>query len=247
MRCFEKAKNIANLLLDCFFPRHCLLCGNEVDTDYSNLCHYCVNRIPFIRETRCKYCSRQIADVDDNSERICVNCKDREFYFNELRSCWAYKGIGRELVLKLKYYNADYVKNDISKLLKNKCQEICTFTSNSFLVPVPLHYFGFLVRGYNQAEVIANAIKCASSRSSVVKLLRGRYKRSQTKLKSSDRTKNVSDAFLCTSLCDNIDKNSKIILIDDVSTTGATSRECCKVLRNAGFTNLNVLTLSCRC
>ena len=168
-------------------------------------------------------------------------------YFNELRSCWAYKGIGRELVLKLKYYNADYVKNDISKLLKNKCQEICTFTSNSFLVPVPLHYFGFLVRGYNQAEVIANAIKCASSRSSVVKLLRGRYKRSQTKLKSSDRTKNVSDAFLCTSLCDNIDKNSKIILIDDVSTTGATSRECCKVLRNAGFTNLNVLTLSCRC
>ena len=103
MRCYEKAKNIANLLLDYFFPKHCLLCGNEVDTDYSNLCHYCVNRIPFIRETRCKYCSRQIADVDDNSERICVNCKDHEFYFSELRSCWAYKGIGRELILKLKY------------------------------------------------------------------------------------------------------------------------------------------------
>ena len=76
MRYFEKAKNISNLLLDCFFPRLCLLCGNEVDTDYSNLCHYCVNRVPFTRETRCKYCYRQIADVDNNPERICVNCND---------------------------------------------------------------------------------------------------------------------------------------------------------------------------
>ena len=110
---FEKAKNISNFLLDCFFPRHCLLCGNEVDTDYSNLCHYCINRISFIRETRCKYCYRQIADEDNNPESICVNCKDHEFNFRELRSCSTYGGIGRKLILKLKYCNADYVKNDL--------------------------------------------------------------------------------------------------------------------------------------
>ena len=247
MRCFEKAKNIANLLLDCFFPRHCLLCGSKVDTDYSNLCHYCIGRIPFIRGTKCRYCFGKIADVDDNPGRICARCKGRKPYFNELRSCWSYKGFGRELILRLKYCNADYVKNDISKLLKDKCPKICEFASNSFLVPVPLHYFGFLVRGYNQAEIIANAVKVASNGSSVVKLLRSKYKKSQTSLKSCDRTKNVSDVFSCTSRCNKINKNSKIILIDDVSTTGATSQECCRVLRDAGFTNLNVLTLSCGC
>ena len=92
-----------------------------------------------------------------------------------------------------------------------------------------------------------NAVKVASNGSSIVKLLRNKYKKSQTSLKSCDRTKNVSDVFSCTSYCNNINENSKIILIDDAYTTGATSQEWYRVLRDVGITNLNVLTLSCGC
>jgi ComF family protein len=159
-------------------------------------------------------------------------------------SCWLYSGVGRDIVLTLKYRNADFLANDISKLIKNNCQEVCSFAANSVLIPVPLHYFRRVKRGYNQAELIAHAVAKVADGSRVVNALSGKRKTSQARLKRTERLVNVKNMFECSNATDAIAKDSKIIVVDDVATTGATVRECCRILRMAGFIDLHVLTLS---
>jgi ComF family protein len=183
-------------------------------------------------------------EVADGEILICDKCKANPPNFKRGMSCWLHKGVGRDIVLTLKYRNAEFLRRDISQLLKNHRAEVCTFVENSLLVPVPMHYFRRVRRGYNQSEVIANAIAKIASGVMVANMLRSRHKKPQTELKQSERWGNVENMFECRSEINNFERGSKIVLVDDVITTGATVRECCKVLRNAGFMDLHVLTLS---
>jgi ComF family protein len=181
---------------------------------------------------------------DGDGELICAGCKANAPHFRSGISCWLHTGTGRDIILALKYRNADFLKKDIGVLLKNNNPEICEFASDSSLVPVPIHYFRRVKRGYNQAEVIAQAIAKISSGSVVVNALKSKNKKSQTKLKSGERLLNVKNMFECSAESDGMAKSRRVVLVDDVSTTGATVRECCRVLYGAGFENLHVLTLA---
>jgi ComF family protein len=154
------------------------------------------------------------------------------------------RGVGKDIVLTLKYRNADFLKNDIAKLLKNHHREVCEFARGSLLVPVPMHYLRRVRRGYNQSEVIAYAIAKIADGSAVVNMLKSNQKKSQTKLTHRERLTNVKNMFECTAKSDALSKDSRVVVVDDVITTGATVRECCRALRLAGFTDLYVLTLA---
>jgi ComF family protein len=159
-------------------------------------------------------------------------------------SCWRYSGVGRDIVLALKYRNADFLVNDLAHLIRTNCQEVCSFAANSVLVPVPIHYFRRVKRGYNQAEVIARAVSKIASGSGVVNALTGKNKVSQAGLRRTERLINVKNTFQCSGASGTIAKDARVIVVDDVATTGATARECCRVLRMAGFVDLHVLMLS---
>jgi predicted amidophosphoribosyltransferase len=107
-----------------------------------------------------------------------------------------------------------------------------------------MHYFRRVKRGYNQSEVIAGAIAKVSEGATIAKILASKGMRSQTGLMRAERLVNVGDMFEFVEESRAISRDSRVVLIDDVFTTGATARECCKVLRLAGFTDLHVLTLA---
>jgi len=113
MKFFEKAKNILKLLLDCLFPRCCVICNRKVDMDeYCNSCSSCIAKIPWIRGNKCSLCSRPMGDMKtcDEEELICEECKKNPLHFRSRMSCWLYKGVGRDITLTLKYRNADFFK-----------------------------------------------------------------------------------------------------------------------------------------
>ncbi|MDR2432140.1 MAG: hypothetical protein LBD34_00060 [Puniceicoccales bacterium] len=247
MKFFEKAKKFFDFLLDCLFPRCCTICNRRVDgDDYCNLCSSCVEKIPWIRGNKCSLCSCPMGDTEMSGEEkpICAECKANPPYFKSGMSCWLHKGVGRDIILTIKYRNADFLKNDIATLLKRYCGEVCEFVENSLLVPVPTPYFRRIKRGYNQAEVIAYAVAKIVNNASVVNMLRSKNKKSQTKLKRDDRLLNIKGMIECSTDSENILPDSRIVIVDDVSTTGTTVNECCRILQGAGFSNLHVLTLS---
>jgi ComF family protein len=175
---------------------------------------------------------------------VCSECRECPPPFKSGMACWLYKGVGRDIILTLKYRHADFLQNDIANLLKNHWPSVREFTENSILVPVPTHYFRRLGRGYNQTEVISNAIVKITSGAKVVSMLRSKHKKSQTKLKKAERLLNIKNMFEYSSAGSISDKNLRIVVVDDILTTGATLRECCTVLQRAGFNNLHVLTLA---
>jgi ComF family protein len=247
MSFFGKTKNILKLALDCLFPRCCMICNGKVDAaEYCNLCSSCIAQISWIRGGRCSLCSRPMGDMEDagTGELVCLECKKNMPKFKSGMSCWTHRGIGRDIILTLKYCNADFLKNDIATLLRNHCPGTGPFAANSVLVPVPMCYFRRVGRGYNQSEIIANAIAKIAPNTTVVNMLKSRHKRAQTGLNREGRLANVKNAFRCSSTSANVPKGSRIVLVDDVTTTGATIRGCCEVLHGAGFENLHVLTLS---
>jgi ComF family protein len=183
-------------------------------------------------------------EVSGDEKPICAECKANPPCFKSGMSCWLHKGVGRDIILTLKYRNADFLKNDIATLLKRYCGEVCEFVENSLLVPVPTPYFRRVKRGYNQAEVIAYAVAKIVNNASVVNMLRSKGKQSQTKLKRDERLVNAKGVFECSVGSEGVPQDSRIVIVDDVSTTGATVNECCRILQEAGFDNLHVLTLS---
>ncbi|MDR2779183.1 MAG: ComF family protein [Puniceicoccales bacterium] len=247
MKFFEKVKKVFNFLLDCLFPRCCIICNKKVDgADYYNLCSSCIVKIQWITGNKCSLCSRPMGDTEVTSgeKPICIECKASPPNFKSSMSCWLHTGVGRDIILTLKYRNADFLKNDIATLLKNYCSEVREFVANSLLVPVPIHYFRRVKRGYNQTEIIAHAIAKIVDSATVIDILKSKNKKSQTKLKYNERLLNIKDMFECSINSGDIPQDSKIVIVDDVLTTGSTLNECCRILQGAGFSNLHVLTLS---
>jgi ComF family protein len=118
------------------------------------------------------------------------------------------------------------------------------FLKDSVLVPVPLHPKRFKKRGFNQSQWIADAMEkeMGGSVRVIEALIRVRNTPTQTEFARVERKKNVKNAFaLKTKNC--LDAKNRIVLIDDVYTTGATLDECAKALLDEGFQNVNVATL----
>jgi ComF family protein len=162
-------------------------------------------------------------------------------FFSGGMACWEYQTTARKLILALKYGGGSFLTGDIAKILRNGDGRSMDFAKDSLLVPVPMHYFKRLRRDYNQAELIADAFaKCANSRVER-DLLVCKNHTPQVACSVQERLSNVRNVFKCRK--STIDRNARIVIVDDVITTGATVFACCAALHRQGFRNVNVLTL----
>lgn len=157
-----------------------------------------------------------------------------------------YEDVFRELIHLFKYKRSDYLDNFLAEFLIRKILENDDFKNTDFIVPVPMHWFDKFRRGYNQAELLALRIGKIIGKPILSDGLI-KYKRipSQTTLSMQKRIKNVKGAFKLKN--SKILEGRKILLIDDVFTTGATLNECSKTLRFAKVKQINALTLACVC
>lgn len=167
---------------------------------------------------------------------------DEHIYF------FMYQGLIRDLIINYKFNNEAYkykvISNFILKnfILKNPYifQKINEYDA---IIPVPVSKKRFKERGYNQSELIAREICKALEKELITNCL---YKTknivSQSKLNKEERETNIENVYVIRN--EEEIKNKKILLLDDIYTTGSTANECCKVLKNAGLAKIGVLTIA---
>lgn len=233
-----------NFLKDFIFPRRCLGCGQWGEY----LCSDCLNLIKTCDERICPMCGRP--SLGGLTHPVC----HQPLSLDGLTSIFIYQGIIKRAIIKLKYKFVTDLAETIVELFLSFCGEDKAFSQvakqkNVFLVPIPLYWQRKNWRGFNQTELLGKIISAKLGIGFLPDLLvRKRKTKSQTKLSRAYRQKNILGAFKINQKfkvgTSSQLKYSKIILFDDVWTSGATMREGAKVLKRNNFNKVWGLTLA---
>ncbi len=229
-------------ILDVIYPRHCIGCGEAVDGGrFRWICPACELDLYLVREPSCQTCGYPFFGRVE-SLRSCVHCQHLDPVFEEGRTLFLHRGVGRHLIAEMKYRGGLYLISDIIGLAA-RYPGMSRYVSGCEIVPVPLHSRRERERGYNQSREIARRMaRCFGGRVSDV-LERVRDTESQTRLTRRKRLRNMKKAFAIRPGID-LDSRSTYMLVDDVFTTGATLNACATALRRNGAQRIRVQTLA---
>lgn len=236
-------KRILTGLADIIFPPGCLTCDAILD-DHKNLpvCPSCYSRIKFITSPVCTCCGIPFTGADE-SNHLCGDCIISKPVFSFARAVGHYEATLLEAVHSFKYRGKIAVGKTLGRFMA--AYEYPGFNVSDFtlVMPVPLHSRRLRERGFNQSVILAREI---AGRHHIpldfLTLKRYIYTEPQVNLGKNERESNVRGAF------DVVDPgkvvNKKIILVDDVFTTGSTVQECARILIKKGAASVAVLTLA---
>ena len=234
MRCVLFAK-----LLDILLPPVCGVCDQPVSKN-ATLCPDCFNKLKFITKPHCHICGRPF-DFDIMGECICTQCLAKRPKFLKARAAVQYDDGAKKILLPFKHGDRLDLAPLMLKLMRPAADELMPETD--IIIPVPLHRWRLFKRKYNQAAILANRLAKAYHKTCLpCGLKRTRATSSQGHLSPSERKQNVTNAFAVTK--PSAVAGKRILLVDDVLTTGATANECTKVLLKAGATQVCLLTFA---
>jgi ComF family protein len=227
--------------LDLLLPPRCLGCGVPVDRN-GLLCTECWSGLNFIAPPLCDCCGLPFAYAVAERTR-CAACLAVPPDFARARAVLVYDDASRRLILGFKHADRLEAAPAFGRWLARAGAELAA--GADLIVPVPLHRWRLFRRRYNQAAVLALALGREVGRPVVPDLLvRRRATPSQGGLGRAGRRRNVAGAFaLRRGPADRV-AGRRILLVDDVHTTGATVGACARVLRQAGAAAVDVLTLA---
>lgn len=228
MNFLSRFKKIA---LDVLFPVSCFSCGAPDQW----LCRECNSRIPIFEDQVCPVCEQ----VWIPSGNLCFHCKkQRKPRLDSLIVAVSYKNpLVRLLISVFKYRFIADLAGPLGNLITKSAMQN-DLPVPDFVVPVPLHPRRLRWRGFNQSRLLAEKIRNDIAPPLEIEVLeiieRKKFNQPQMGIKKySSRLKNVEGIFSMKEKYPNL-ANKKILLIDDVATTGATLEECAKVLKSAG-------------
>ena len=226
-------------VLNALLPAQCLACNAVVD-DAGALCADCFARMTFVASPQCDVCGVPF-DIPIQGEALCGACLGERPAFGRARAVFSYDEGSRGLVLKLKHGDRTDAAIHLARWLQRTGADLVA--DCDVILPVPLHRWRLLMRTYNQAALLANALgKLAGKPVAVDALTRIKPTPSQGGLDRTARRRNVGGAFAVKRPARVSGK--RVLLIDDVFTTGATVGACTKVLCDAGAANVDVLVLA---
>lgn len=221
------------------FPRRCPICDKILTFNGKLICDKCKDKLIYINEPRCKKCGKQLIKYEDE---YCYDCKKGKHIYREGAAAFSHTGDIKKSIYKIKYCNKrEYVEFYTNELIKNYGKKIMSWNCD-YIIPVPLHRKRQIRRGYNQAEIIAKIISKKTGipiRTDI--LARVKNTKPQKELNDEDRKKNLENAF---KIHKSIVKLKKIILVDDIYTTGSTIDACTKTLLRYGAVEVYFLSLS---
>jgi competence protein ComFC len=197
------------------------------------LCCVCFEGLPRMGSPVCGRCGLPTAFATF----LCEECKNVDFGFESARTPLRYEGVGEEIVRALKYQG---YKKVVGKLAAPLVLQVLGDGRFDAVVPVPLHRSRLRKRGFNRAELLARGVaeEINATVSDTLKVVRS--KRDQVELSAAQRRANVAGAYRASAPL-----RGKILLIDDVFTTGATMSACATTLLRAGAQEVHALSL-CR-
>ena len=229
-------------LLELLYPRQCVECGAEAGAEFRYLCWDCASHIHVLQAPMCSLCGEPVEGRVDDAF-VCHLCLDVGRHFDCARSAARFDGGLRTAVLAFKYNSGTWLAGDLAGLMNSCFDTHFDASAVDLVVPVPLHPTRQRERGYNQAQLLARDIarrlgkRCLSDA-----LARTRQTETQTHLTASARASNVRNAFA--SVRPARYQGKRLLLIDDVMTTGATVSEASRALKEAGAASVIVLTVA---
>lgn len=221
------------------YPPTCTICGGNVrGGEY--LCNVCEAKAIRIIAPFCDKCSEPF-EGSITSAFTCANCARRTLYFDAAVAAYRGRGIVRIIIHEFKYGRQIHLRHLVARwLLAALDDERLCGRQMDAIVPVPLHPTRQRERGFNQAALIAEALRAQTAIPIKPVLERIRYTTTQTALDRSERMENLHNAFR---LRKNADvRGLRVLLIDDVLTTGSTLSECARVLKAAGALSVYAAT-----
>jgi ComF family protein len=224
------------------FAPMCPLCRNPLEHGEEGFCTPCREDMINIRDARCEICGVPFLS-GTGPAHLCGECIKRKPRFKRARSWGIYEGALREAVREFKFRARLGLCQPLSDLLGEVYDREMADEGFELVIPVPLHKRRLRERGFDQATLLARSLaKNKGLELSLYNLRRIRFTMPQYGLSLRAREANVRGAFDL--------KNPKqikgrgVLLVDDVYTTGATARECARVLRRAGAEEVGVITLA---
>lgn len=233
---FEKASKLFQLsgdgLRHLLWPGRCLVCRVSIRPDDDGLCLTCWQALSkAVAGDYCRRCGRPVSPFGIVDGR-CGGCMDEKDYaFDGIARVGVYESTLRSLILAFKFSEKTELTFRLSAMLRQAVAAGGFYDRIDLITPVPLHWLRKLRRGYNQSYLLAKRIAPKDRRIST-DLVRIRNTEQQWDLTPAQRRRNVKGAFAVRK--GHPFEGKKVLLVDDISTSGATLSECAKTLKTAG-------------
>ena len=227
-------------LLDLLIPPQCPTCDAIVD-EAGHLCPRCFKRAEFIVEPCCRRCGVGFASIGEAGlARQCADCLEKPPAWQRARAAFAYDDFSKQMILPLKYAdrteNAGFLARHMARAGAALLQEA------DLLLPVPLHRWRLFTRRYNQSALLALRIGRLSERPVMVDgLVRTRPTRSLVAFRAEERAAIMAGAIVCRETRRAALQGRRLVLIDDVLTSGSTASACTAALLQAGAASVDIL------
>ncbi len=238
-------RGLGSKLLDLTYPNslYCICCKKIIDDSRAyRLCDTCIDEIKWANGRVCGHCGKPLSEL--NPGEICFYCRENNHEFDRGFTVCEYSEHARSIIFALKYGGRTDIASDIALMMHDRMIMEKENLLYDVIIPVPMYKRKRLKRGFNQAALIAREfakhqnIKCEDYH-----VRRVRDSIPMRGLTPEERQSNIYGSFELTKYAKNL-ANKKILIIDDIYTTGATLDEMTRVLKKIKVSGVDVLTFA---
>lgn len=245
MRCFKALSFIKKSLFSALMPEICLFCGSlDLNVD-SSICPECLSSLRWVSQPICKVCGQPLRTGSVVHPNLCGTCLSSPPIYDTARYGLYYESSVRAAITRFKFDSSLASSKPLAEFLVQTFYRYYADVKFDVILPAPLHTKRLLSRGFNQTVILSRRLSKATGipldRTGIIKI---RNTEPQARLSRSKRLSNLSNAFEIKHVKQMIDK--RVLIVDDVSTTGATITEAAKVVKKAGASYVGILVLALR-
>ena len=234
-------RRFARSAIDLLLPPQCPVCNALVETE-GVLCAECWPKVEFLGPPQCAACGMPFA-FDMGEQALCGACARERPAFARARAVMAYGDVSRKVILAFKHGDRTDTAPALGRWLRRAGAELVR--DAEVVAPVPLHWTRLFERRYNQAALLAHAVGRQAGLPVIADLLqRRRRTKPQVRMGPAARKRNLRGAFRVNARRLAGVAGKRVLLIDDVMTTGLTAALCAKALLAAGAAQVDVLTVA---
>lgn len=225
-------KKVLDEVVNALLPPACPICGKPapfIGGKRADICQECMERVRYVKEPVCLKCGKP---VQDNETEYCMDCSRHAHVYDQACAVYEYSKDIKNSIYRFKYHNKQEYARIYAKQMSQKCKGMIRMWTPDVIIPVPIHITKLKMRGFNQAGLIAGELGKLTGipvdEDSLVRVVRTEPMK---ELNNAQRVKNLQNAFQADK---KVVKYRKVLIVDDIYTTGATFDACATVLKHAG-------------
>lgn len=225
-------KKVLREVVNAVLPPACPMCGRPAPFAGGrrvDICPECMHIVSYVSEPVCLKCGKP---VQNDEAEYCSDCSKKKHIYDQACAVYEYSQSVKDSIYRFKYHNKREYAHIYAKQIKDKCGRMISAWSPDVMIPVPIHSSRLKERGFNQAQLIAEELEHLTgipmdceSLARVVKTV------PMKELDNAQRVKNLQNAFQADK---KVVEYKKVLIVDDIYTTGATFDACAAVLKQAG-------------